>query len=114
MSNLKQEITAIIYDKRGKVLSIGKNSYIKSHSLQAKYASKVGEHDKIFLHAEIDAIIKCRNIDKAHRIFISRPLRSGGYGLAKPCKICQHAIETITPIKIIEWSEKQEIKSHHD
>lgn len=96
-----QDITAIIYDKRGNVLSIGKNSYVKTHPYQAKLARELGEHHKIFLHAEIDAILKCQNINKAHKISIFRVNRLGKYGLAKPCKICQSAIDK-TKIKIIE------------
>jgi deoxycytidylate deaminase len=90
--SIKHEITAIIYDKRGRVLSVGKNSYIKTHTIQARHANAVGLPHKKFLHAEIDAIIKCRAIDKAHKIFISRPTKTG-YGLAKPCPICERAIK---------------------
>jgi deoxycytidylate deaminase len=96
----RHEITAIIYDKRGRVLSIGKNSYIKTHTIQARHAFAVGLPDKKFLHAEIDAIIKCKSIDKAHKIFISRSIKTG-YGLAKPCPVCERAIK-MTGIKVIE------------
>lgn len=102
MANQVQEITAIIYDKRGNILSIGKNSYTKTHTLQAKYAKQVGLADKIFLHAEIDAIIRCRNIDKAYRILVVRKLKSGKDANAKPCKICAEAIKNLTNIEVIE------------
>jgi deoxycytidylate deaminase len=95
------DITAIIYDKRGNVLSIGKNSYVKTHPYQAKLAKQVGQHHKIFIHAEIDAILKCQRIERAHRISIFRVNRFGEYRLAKPCKICESALAK-TPIKIIE------------
>lgn len=36
------EIVATVYDKKGRVLAKEKNSYSKSHPLQAKYAAKVG------------------------------------------------------------------------
>ena len=100
-SRPEAHLTAIIYDKRGRVLSIGKNSYVKTHPVQAKFANECGDVHKMFLHAEIDAIIRCRDISKAHRIFVSRPTKTG-YGLAKPCPICMHAIKTTTPIKIID------------
>jgi deoxycytidylate deaminase len=48
--------------------------------------------EKIYLHAEVDAILKCRELHNAYRIFISRVLKSGEYGLAKPCPICEEAI----------------------
>jgi len=92
MSSL-QALTAIIYDKRGRVLSIGKNSYIKTHPLQAKYANKVGLPEKQYLHAEIAAIVRCRDLTKAHRIEVLRVGRNGSLLLAKPCPVCQTAIE---------------------
>lgn len=99
----KQDITAIIYDKKGHVLSIGKNSYVKTHPLQAKYAKQVGEENKVFLHAELAAIIRCKDLSKADKIQIFRVGRSGKFATAKPCKICQLAIRE-AGIKKIEHS----------
>lgn len=99
--NQKQNITAILYDKKGRILSIGKNSYIKTHPLQAKSAHAVGEDYKIFLHAEIDALVKAKNWDKAHKLVITRFTKDGAPALAKPCKICQHAIK-MAGIKYVE------------
>lgn len=48
----RQQVTAFIYDKRGRVLSIGKNSYVKTHPLQAHHANKVGLGDKLYLHMQ--------------------------------------------------------------
>ncbi len=100
MSSL-QDITAIIYDKRGKVLSIGKNSYVKTHPLQAKYANKVGLPEKQFLHAEISAIVRCRDLAKAHKIEVFRVGRNGDLLLAKPCPVCESAIKA-SGIKHVE------------
>jgi hypothetical protein len=97
----RQNMTAFIYDKRGRVLSVGQNSYVKTHPLQAKYASQVGEEHKVFLHAEISAITKCRDLSRAHRILIIRYDRHGNPALAKPCNVCQSAIDA-TEIKIVE------------
>lgn len=97
----RHDITAIIYDKRGNVLSIGKNSYIKTHTLQARYAREVGEDYKIYLHAEVHAITRCKKIDQAHRILITRYDSNGQPVSARPCMICQTAIAN-TGIKIIE------------
>jgi deoxycytidylate deaminase len=101
MSKSRFDITAIIYDKRGKVLSIGKNSYVKTHPYQAKCAERVGLPYKQFLHAEIHAIVKCKQIDKAHRITVIRFDKQGNEMNAKPCPVCQSAIQA-TGIKIIE------------
>lgn len=97
----KQDITAIIYDKKGKVLSIGKNSYVKTHPLQFEHAKKVNMPDKVFLHAEISAIIKCKDLHSAHKIFVSRLYKDGTGANAKPCPVCMSAIRA-TNIRIIE------------
>lgn len=99
----KHELTAFIYDKKGNLLSMGKNSYVKTHPLQAKYAKENREEYKHFLHAEIAAIIKCKQIERAHKLVVMRLNNEGKQMLAKPCKICQRAI-SFTPIKVIEHS----------
>lgn len=96
-----QQITAIIYDRRGNVLSIGQNSYVKTHPLQAKHAEIVGEPHKLFLHAEVHAITRCKRLDRAHRIFISRYGKDGRPLNAKPCPVCMSAIKA-TGIEVIE------------
>lgn len=97
----KFTVTAIIYDKRGRVLSVGSNSYIKTHPLQAHHAQRAGEPYKVFLHAEVHAITRCKDLSKAHRISIFRYLEDGSPADACPCGICRDAIAA-TPIKIIE------------
>ena len=98
-----QSITAVVYDKKGRVLSVGKNSYVKTHPKQARHAHKVGLPDKIFLHAEMDAIIRCRDLSVAHKILVTRVTRNGKYGNAKPCPVCQSAIKE-AGIRQVEWT----------
>jgi tRNA(Arg) A34 adenosine deaminase TadA len=103
MSNHHHHITATIFDKRGRVLSIGHNNYVKTHPVQAEFAAKYGNEKKQFLHAEIDAILKCSCLNRAHRILITRfAKRTGLPRCAKPCPICEAAIRELTPIKIVE------------
>tara|TARA_R110000868_G_scaffold213896_4_gene464058 strand:+ start:168 stop:476 length:309 start_codon:yes stop_codon:yes gene_type:complete len=97
----KHQLTAVIYDRKGNVLSIGQNSYIKSHPLQAEHAKLTGNEDKIFLHAEIHAIVKLKTLQNAHRIFVSRWDKHGKPKLAKPCPICCSAIAA-AGIEVIE------------
>lgn len=91
-SSQRQAITAVIYDKRGRVISVGQNSYVKTHPMMARLSSKAGEPYKQFLHAEVAAIIRCRDLSRAHRIFVSRFGRAGQPLLARPCAVCQTAI----------------------
>jgi len=88
----RQIMSAIIYDRKGRVLSVGQNNYLKSHPLQAEHAKKVGLSERIFLHAEIHAIVRCPDLTKAHRIFVSRWDKKGNPMLAAPCTVCQSAL----------------------
>ena len=97
----KQNITALVFDKRGKLLSMGKNSYVKTHPMQARLAKAVGEEHKIFLHAEVDALVKLRDWDRAHKLVITRYTRDGEPALAKPCKVCDRIIK-LAGIKEVE------------
>ena len=56
MTKKRFNIVATVYDKRGRKLTEGTNSYTKTHTLQAKFAVQVGLDDKVFLHAEIAEI----------------------------------------------------------
>lgn len=100
---MRPNLTAIIYDKRGRVLSIGKNSYVKTHPLQVKYAIRMKKEHSIYLHAEIHAITRCTYLERAHKIVITRVNRKGDFMNAKPCDICMAAISE-TPIKHIEYT----------
>lgn len=99
----RQAVTAVAYDKSGRVISIGRNSYINTHPLQAKYAKKSGNPDAIYIHAELDAIIRARG-RPIHRLFVSRYSNDGSFAMAKPCKACQLAIAD-NNIKHVEWTE---------
>ena len=101
MTTKRFDVTAIIYDKKGNILSIGNNSYVKTHPMQARLAEKVGEPHKIFLHAEIHAITRCAEITRAHTMRIFRYTKDGQPATARPCKICAEAISK-TSIKVVE------------
>ena len=104
MTKKRFSVKATIYDKRGRVLTTGENSYEKSHPLQAKFAVQVGLDDKVFLHAEISALSKLRKHHKPHRIVVERYKESGEPGLAKPCPVCQAAIES-HGIALVGWTK---------
>lgn len=110
MANNRPRLKAYIYDKRGRLLSTGENSYVKTHPKQARIARQVGERDRIYLHAEIAAIAKCRRLDRAHRIFIERFSRRGAALLARPCAICSRAID-LAGIRVAEYTTENGIKT---
>lgn len=87
----KYKICAIITDKKDNVLGIGTNSYTKSHPMQGYYAKKAGFFNRIYLHAELAAIIKARS-GSPYRIYIARATKEGS-GTAKPCPVCSLALK---------------------
>lgn len=98
-------LTAIIRDKKGNILSIGRNKFGKTHPMMYNLQKKIGVKDitKTFIHAEIDAIIRLSDITKAYSIEVYRPLKNGGYGNSKPCEICSKAIRDLTTIKRLTY-----------
>ena len=91
---MRYQITAILFDKKGRPLSIGKNSYTKTHPIMARESAKHGEPYKVFLHAEIDAIVRCKDMTKAHRIVVMRFDANGLPVNSKPCPICMGLLST--------------------
>lgn len=96
-----QNITAFAYDRKGRILSIGRNSYVKTHPLQARAAKEVGEDYKIYLHAEVAALVKIKNWQKIDKLVVTRYNKNGEPMLAKPCRVCQRVIK-IAGISTVE------------
>jgi tRNA(Arg) A34 adenosine deaminase TadA len=94
------KLKATIFNKKGHAISKGENSYSKTHPLQGRLAKEAGRPDAIFLHAEIAALIKLKNWDDAHRIYIERYSDIGEPVPAKPCEICLLALKK-AGIKVI-------------
>ena len=85
----KYKLAAAALDERGKVIAYGTNIR-KTHPLQAHHAKSTNQPDKVFLHAEIAALVKCRS--QPHSLFVIRVRGNGSLGMAKPCPICMSAI----------------------
>jgi tRNA(Arg) A34 adenosine deaminase TadA len=104
MSRKKFKVKATIFDKRGKVISCGTNSYEKTHPLQYKLSKQCGNPDAIYLHAEIAAIVKLKKYHSAHKILIERYDSEGKPRMAKPCQVCALAIKQ-ADITVVEYTE---------
>lgn len=84
-----QNIVALAYDKHGHLISVGRNSYKKTHPIQYKYATSANR-GQIFLHAEIDALIKAHF--HVHKMVINRIGRTGRLLASQPCSMCLAAL----------------------
>lgn len=100
---IRPVLTARTYDKKGRLLSEATNRYDKTHPLQAYFAAKVGLPAKVYLHAEIAAIIRAGD-KKIYKIVIERVNPKTFKSLnAKPCPICQEAIKAFG-IEFVSWT----------
>ena len=98
---MKHTIKATIYDRKGQIVSQAENSYKKTHPLQAMYASQCGEPYKVYLHAEIAALVKAKG--KGYKIHVERHSKAGMPLLAQPCPICMLAIKE-AGIKVVSFT----------
>ena len=87
----RPQIKATILDKKGKILAVGHNSYEKTSPIQAEFSRRVNQPGRIYLHAEISALIKIRH-GIPYKILIERYDSAGNPKIAAPCPICALAI----------------------
>lgn len=115
-SNAPKKMSAILLDKRNRVISTGVNSYVTTHPQQfyaAVMASKKFKNPslkkKCFLHCEISCLLKARK--PGHKLVICRVGGHGGTELRESfcCNICYLYITTNCPsIKEIHWSTNEQ------
>ena len=91
-SKSRKKVGAVLLNKN-KPITHGVNQDTKSHPLQARLAEIVGLGEKIYLHAEISALIKCKS--DADTIVVARLGGHCGDEIrnAKPCPICSLALK---------------------
>jgi len=88
----KSTLLSRTFDKRGRQLSMGVNSYSKTHPLML-YLSKYSPYPNkmIYLHAEIVALLRCK--DKVpYLLSVERYSSEGEIKLAEPCPMCKEAM----------------------
>lgn len=85
-------LTATTFCSKGRVIAHGTNNYRKSHPLMSSLASKVGTPERIFLHAEVQALLKSK--DKiVETLLVQRYNSKGEMTLARPCPVCMEALK---------------------
>lgn len=103
----KYKLTASTYDRKGNLISKATNNYTKSHPLQAYFAEKVNQPKKIYLHAEIAALLKAQDFD----VYEIR-IQSEDAPSTFPCPICLHACRAFGVKRIIYHTGGQEAFFH--
>ena len=90
---LKNKVGCIITDKKDNIISMGVNSDTKTHPMQKKFAIKSGQMFRQYLHAEIQALVRCvGNYSTPHTLYVARITQSGNIGMSKPCPVCHLAL----------------------
>lgn len=115
-SDAPKKMSAILLDKRNRIISSGVNSYVTTHTQQfyaavtaAKKYKQPSLKKKTYIHAELSCIIKSRN--PGSKLVICRV---GGHGANELrnsfcCPICYLYIKTNCPtIKEIHWSTNEQ------
>ena len=82
----------------GDIISVGTNSYTKTHPMQKKLAQKCGNSNREYLHAEVAALVKCRK--QVCSLVVVRMTRTGIVRMARPCPICFQAMKEAGVIKV--------------
>ena len=102
----RYRILAKVFNKQHFCIGAATNSYTKSHPLQKHFAKLAEQPNKIYLHAEILALIRASANPNAkiHSIEIEQ-WDMNGYKDAKPCPICIEAIIAFG-IKTVNYTTK--------
>lgn len=106
LSTLKHRIGCVILNKKGRIISSGHNQ-MKTHPIQYRYAVANGEECKVYLHAEIKALIQLSG-ERPYHLFTMRLGKKGEWLLSRPCCICYSYILD-TDIKYISYTDKNKI-----
>lgn len=92
MARKKFKIFAEAFDRKGNRISMAENNYKKTHPLMKFFAEKVNLEEKLYLHAEVLALIRAGE-QKVHTMHIFRQGADGSNALAKPCPVCTEALK---------------------
>jgi len=78
-------------DHHNNIISIGQNSYQKTHPMQSRLALKSGGAYREYLHAEIASLVKSRVAPSG--VMVVRMTKNGLIRMARPCNICTLALK---------------------
>lgn len=82
----QQRHYAVVVDKRGRLVSSAANSYVKTSTVMARAAKRVGLEHKVFCHAEQLALVRSKG--KGYKLYVARVLSDGTVANSEPCPVC--------------------------
>lgn len=102
----RYNVAAATLDRRGNIIAIAQNSYVKTNPMQKRLACLCGNSSREYLHAEIAAIVKSER--KVYAIAVARVSHDGSIKPARPCPICMLAIKE-AKIKLMLFTGENQI-----
>ena len=93
---------SIITDKRNRVVSVGYNSYTKSHPQQQRWGELTGNPHMCYVHSEFSALKKDKH-KKGYKIYIARVDSENRPVYSKPCKACEEMLKN-SHLKAVEYT----------
>lgn len=85
--------------KKGRIVAVGVNSYVKTHPQQRMFAVLAGQPKREYLHAEIATLIRSpRDCDT---LLVVRINKAGDFVCAQPCPVCSLAIHHFNPKLVV-------------
>ena len=113
-SDCKRARLGCVLVYKNTVLSVGWNSQNKTSPIQKEYNKLRGydpndTNDRSTLHAEMTAMLRCRNMDidwSRVSLFVWRIKRNGERGMARPCAACRGYADRLG-IKNFYWSTEK-------
>lgn len=100
-TDFRHRLGAVLFQKK-MVIAEGWNKK-KTHPMQKRWASKP---QRIYLHAEIDAILKGGDLTTGASLAVTRLKKDGTYGCSMPCEGCLAAADEVG-IKKIYYINKE-------
>lgn len=100
-------VAATAFGIHGSPLYTGTNSYVKTHPVQAMLAKMVGMPDRIYLHAEIDALVRAGS--QVHTMVVTRVGAANQRLPSKPCAICRLAMRRAGVRRVLYYNDKGQI-----
>ena len=108
VNDTKYIVGAIALDNKGNIISKGCNSFVKTHPVQKKIAESVGKPYKIYLHAEVSALVKAHS--QVDTLIIARIRQSdNSIAIAKPCPVCSEAIRRAKVKRVFYTNDNNEL-----
>jgi len=114
IGDAKYVVGSFAYDKRGSLISKGVNSFVKTHPYQKKMAdiasrnSERNHECRIYLHAEISALIKAKR--PVETLIVARIRHyDNTLAMARPCPVCAEAIRQAGVKKVYFTNDSGEL-----